>query len=275
MALSRRSSRSRFTLILLILTSITLLTLDFRGFAPLDRARSSVLTAFAPVGDFGSRVFRPVGDAWNGAFNHDELQAENDHLREQLDELSGQLTTDEVARQSLKQLLEQADIQFVGDIPTAKARVVSGAISNFNDTIEIDKGSDAGIKRGMPVVTGRGLIGKVARVSPNRSVVELVTDGSFNVGFSIVGTNTLGVATGSGGEGKLRATVDIDRQVQPGQILVTSGVAGSYFPQGLPIGTIASVDDPGGSLQREFDVQMLANLNDLAYVSVVLWEPTP
>lgn len=271
--MSRRLGRSRFTLVLLILTSVTLLTLDFRGFGPIDRARSAVLSAFSPVGDFATRVFSPVGDAWNGAFHYDQLQTENDQLREQVDQLQGQITGGEVAKQSLQQLLEQADIQYVGDIPTTKARVVSGAIANFDDTVEIDKGSNSGIKRGMPVVTGRGLIGKVVRVTDERSVVQLITDGSFSVGFSVVGTDTLGVARGIGDGGQLRATVDADRSVQPGQILVTSGVAGSYFPQGLPIGTVTAVNDNGGTLQRDLDVQMLADLHDLTYVTVVLWEP--
>lgn len=273
MALSRHHGRSRFTLVLLVLTSLTLLTLDFKGFGPLDSARSAVLNAFAPVGDAASRVFSPIGDAWNSTFHHDELLAENERLREQVDELSGQLTADEVARESLRQLLEQADIPFVGDIPTAKARITSGAISNFSNTIEIDKGSAAGIERGMPVVTGRGLIGKVVRVSDSRSVVSLLTDGNFNVGFSIVGTDIIGVASGGAGYDTLRAVVDIDREVRPGQILVTSGIEGSYFPQGLPIGTVTSVEDPGGGTERAMDVTMFAALNDLSYVTVVLWKP--
>lgn len=273
MALSRHHGRSRFTLILLVLTSVTLLTLDFKGFGPLESARSTVLNAFAPVGDAATKVFSPIGDAWNSTFHHDELLAENERLREQVDELSGQLTADEVARESLRQLLEQADIPFVGDIPTAKGRITSGAISNFSDTIEIDKGSAAGIARGMPVVTGRGLIGKVVRVSENRSVVELLTDGNVSVGFSLVGTDIIGVVSGGAGDNMLRAVVDIDRDVQPGQILVTSGIEGSYFPQGLPIGTVSSIEEPGAGMERAMDVTMFASLNDLSYVTVVLWEP--
>ena len=82
MALStRRGGRARFTLILLILTSITLLTLDFRGFAPLNTVRSAVLDAFQPVGDFASDTLEPVSDAWNGAFGYDAVEKENDSRR--------------------------------------------------------------------------------------------------------------------------------------------------------------------------------------------------
>jgi rod shape-determining protein MreC len=272
-AVSRRTGRSRFTLLLLILTSVTLLTLDYRGFAPLDRARSAVLAAFEPVGDFASDTFEPVGDAWRGAFDFGRLEDENVALRERVDELEGQITSGEVAKDSLRQLLEQAGIEFVGDLPTARARVISGAISNFDSTIEIDKGESAGIRKGMAVVTGQGLVGRVVRTSGDRAVIDLLSGGNVKVGFSVVGTNVLGVAQGTGDGTRLEAIVDVDRIVLPGQIVVTSGVEGSTFPQGIPIGTIAEVGDDTGALQRELQIDMLAKQADLAFVTVVLWEP--
>ena len=274
MALSRRSGRTRTTVVLLVLTAVTLLTLDGRGFGPLESAREAVLSAFAPVGDAASGVLEPVGDAWNGAFSYDELEEENRVLRERIDELEGQLTENQIARDSLQELLEQAEIAFVGDLPRVRARVVSGAVANFDQTLEIDKGTAAGIRRGMPVVTGRGLIGRVAQVSETRAVVELLSGGGFSVGFSIVSTNVLGVVRGQGDGTKLRATVDVDRDVFPGQILVTSGVLGSQFPQGLPIGVVTAVNENEGALQTELAVEQLASTSDLSYVTVVLWEPT-
>jgi rod shape-determining protein MreC len=270
---TRRGSRARFTLILLILTSITLLTLDFRGFQPLDSVRSAVLDAFEPVGDFASDTFAPVGDAWNGAFDYDSVQKENEALRQRIDELEGQITSGDVAKQSLQQLLEQVDIPFVGDIPTVSARVVSGAVANFDETIEIDKGENDGIKTGMAVVTGRGFIGRVVRTAPDRSVIQLLSSGRFSVAFSIVGTNVLGDATGVGEGTTLRATTDADRIVLPGQILVTSGLERALYPQGLPIGIVTDVRSDAGSREQELQVQMLADLSDLTFVSVVLWEP--
>jgi len=260
-------------LVLLVLTSVTLLTLDYRGFTPIDRARSTVLTVLAPVGDFSSRVFEPVGQAWDGAFNTDAIQAENQSLRTRVDELEGQLTSGAVAKESLQQLLEQVGIPFVGDIPTAPAKVVSGAVSNFDTTLELDKGRGAGIVKGMPVVTGRGLIGRVVQVSDNRSRVQLLTDGDLQVGFSVVGTPIIGTARGTGRAGQLTGTVDLARDVAPGQILVTSGLAGSPYPAGIPVGTIAAVTVDEGSQEKRLDITMLADVYDLTFASVVLYQP--
>jgi rod shape-determining protein MreC len=272
-AVARRTGRSRFTLILLVLTSITLITLDFRGFAPLDSARRVVLDAFAPVGDVASNVFEPVGDAWNGAFNSDDLIRENEELRQRIDELEGEVTSGEVARTTNQQLLEQADLDFVGNLPRVQARVVSGAIGNFDTTIELDRGERDGIHKDMAVVTGRGLVGKVVRTSADRSVVELVSSGSYRVSFSIVGSNVRGLVWGHAEPGRLSAEVDVNQIVVPGQVLLTSGVQGSPYPQGLPIGVIADVADDDGTLRRDLDVRALASLSDVTYVSVVLWQP--
>jgi len=277
---SRRISRSRFTLILLILTSITLLTLDFRGFGPLEAVRSRALSIVAPVGDTTANVFRPVGNLWHGAFEYDDLKRQNDELQARVDELNGQITSGDVAKQSLQQLLEQANLPFVGDLPTTRARVVSGTIGNFDyDSIQIDKGSNDGIKVDMPVVVGTGLVGTVVRVTDNRSVIKLITDPTFKVSISVVGSSVAnapvtGVAHGQGSGRPLNASLNADAPVQPGQLLVTAGVAGGLFPPDLPVGTVASVTKDQGSLQTNLDIDPLANLQNLTYVSVVLWPTT-
>lgn len=277
MALSRRGlrSRTRFTIFLLVLTAISLLTLDFRGFGPLETAHNVAVAIFGPVGDAGSRVFRPVGDAWNGAFRYGDVEAENNRLKDRINQLETQSATDKGAQQELDQLKSQLNIGFLGQIPPVRAQVSSGAIGNFEDTIEIDKGSSSGIVTGMPVVSGEGLIGKVVRVSDNRSVVKLITNRDFNVGAKVNGkSGTTTVVTGTGGERNLKGTTDgKDTQIAPDDVLVTSGIGTSQYPADLPIGKVTAVNDTGSELQKALDVELLANLIDLEYVTVLLYQP--
>ena len=273
MALSRRIGRSRFTLVLLILTSLTLLTLDFRGFGPIDAARTGALSVFSPVGETASRLFRPVGNFWHGAFEYDDLKRQNDELQAQNDELNGRVISGDVAKQTNEQLLALLGLPPVGDQPTTTARVVSGSIANFDDTIEIDKGENAGIRKGMPVRAGTGLVGSVVRVSGDRSVIKLITDNSFLVAFSVVGRPDRGVVRGQGADRQLAGTVETTADVRPGQILVTTEVPGGLFPPDISIGTIASVSAETGVLQKHIAVDLLADLQNLTYVSVVLWQP--
>jgi rod shape-determining protein MreC len=261
-------------LLLLVLTSVTLLTLDYRGFAPLNAARSGVLSVFAPVGDAASAVFRPFGNAWSGAFDYDRVRKENEQLREQLNALQAANTTEQSASDELRQLKEQLNLPYVGQSATEVARVTSGPIANFDQTIEINKGSDAGIERGMPVVAGAGLIGQVVRVSGDRSVVKLVTDPTFSVGVRVQGAPGLGVANGTGSETRLRAEAfDIRTALNEGDLLVTSGAARSSFPPDVPVGKVATVRADDQALLKEADVDLLANLNSLLFVTVIKYQP--
>jgi len=273
-AVTRRTSRARFTLVLLVLTSITLLTLDYRGFAPLDAARSGVLAVFSPVGDAASGVFRPVGDAWNGAFDHGDLRRENEELKRQINDLQGSQTQNDAAKLELEQLKKSLDLPFAGQSATVHARVVSGPISNFDATIEIDKGASSGIEKGMPVVSGAGLIGQVQRTSDGRAVIRIISDRNFQVGVNVANGAGRGVIQGQGDENHLRAgQFDVTTELENDDILVTSGAARSQFPPGIPVGTVRSVNTDETTQQKIADVKPAANLNDLTYITVIIYHP--
>lgn len=275
MALSRRTGRSRFTLLLLVLTSITVLTLDFRGSGLVDGMRNGALTVFGPVRDAASSLFEPIGTAWNGAFNYGDLEKQNEALRQQIEELQGQLAQEGNAAAQLREFLLQADIPFIGDTPTATARVTSGPVSNFEHTIEIDKGSAVGVKVGMPVVTGAGLVGRVEQVTTSRSVVRLVTDPGLDVGVLLETSRDVGVAHGEGDGRPLKVDRGIDPKtiVSRGEHAFTSGVDRSSFPPDIPVGRVVTVSMAGDQLQQIVEIQPLADLDQLAFVRVMLWEP--
>ncbi len=274
MAGSSGRGRGRVTIALLVLTAIALLTLDGRGSGPLSSIRSAFMDVLSPIGDAGAAIASPFRGAWDAAFDFGSTKDENDRLREENDRLKGELVANSIAKQQLEQLLQLVGIPFVGDTPVVHTRVVSGSVGNFGDTIELDKGSSSGIKRNMPVVTGQGLIGKVVEVGDSRAVVSLVSSGSFSVGFSVIGTSSVGLARGTGSDTVLRgANVDSRKGVEVGQIAVTSGLAGSPFPPNLPIGTVTQVRTNEAALESTVDIVMFASVNDLVYADVVLWEP--
>ena len=261
-------------MILLVLTGITLLTLSGRGFGPLDSIRSAVGSALAPVGDAASWAFRPFSNAWDAATSQDDLRAENQRLQEENDRLRGEVTQSAVATRQLQELLQLVGIPFVGDTPVVHTRVVAGTAGNFGDTVELDKGSEAGIEVGMPVITGQGLIGRIRLAGDGRSTVELISGGTFKVGFLVIGTSAVGIAEGTGDPRVLQGSnIDISQTVSVGQIAVTAGLRGSSFPPNLPIGTISSVRPDETARQNRVDIELLASTRDLTYADVVLWRP--
>lgn len=274
MAPSRRAGRSRITLALLVLTSLAVLTLDFRDSAIVSGAREAASTVFSPLRGAAETVTSPFSDAWNGVTGYEDLESENDRLRAELDDLRGREVLGEEAIAQLEGILQQLDIEWVGEIPTAAARVIAGPASNFSHEVEIDKGSDDGFEVGMPVVNGAGLVGRLVQVTASRSTVQLITDPDFAVGVRLVPDGAQGTARGQG-EGKdLVVDTELEAQdvVDEGAALTTSGADRSAFPAFVPIGTVRSTREGSGGLTLELVVEPLADTERLAFVTVMLWQ---
>ncbi len=280
MALSRRSGgRSRLTIALLVLTSLTLLTLDFRDAAIVQSARRTAGNVFSPLRGAAETVSEPFSNAWHGITSYGEVQDENDRLRRRIEELEGRPVLDEDAAQQLAELLEQQNLEWVGAIPTTAVRVLSGSPSNFSHTVDVSKGSRDGIKVGMPVVNGAGLVGKVVLVTRDRSTVQLLTDPDFAVGIRLLGTQVTGTARGQGKGEDLLADTNIEPDAadlpKPGASVTTSGVDRAAFPASIPIGKVRSIKESRGGLTIELEIRPMADTERLAFLTVLLWEPTP
>jgi rod shape-determining protein MreC len=268
------SGRSRSTIIILALASITLLTLDFQGVGIVDGVRDGARTVFGPVESAADAVVDPFRDAWNGAFNYDELESENERLRGQLEEVAGdEVALDEVTEQ-LKALEEEVDLSPPAGFRAVAARVISQPSSNFDRTIEIDVGSEDGVAASMPVVTGAGLAGRVLRVSADRSVIQLATDIDFAVGVRLVSTRDVGLARGQG-EGKPLiiddGSVEVDSEVETGENVVTNGGVRSAYPSGVPVGKVTSVERNQLGVPT-VEIDLVVELSRLSFVSVLVPE---
>jgi rod shape-determining protein MreC len=276
-AASRRTGRSRLTIALLVLTSVAVLTLDFRDSSLISGARRGASTVFSPLRGVAETATEPFSNAWHGITDYGDLEDENRRLRDELEDRKGESVRDEDAAEQLGALLDQLDIDWVGDIPTVTAAVIAGPGSNFSHTIEIGKGSGDGFKVGMPVITGAGLVGKLVQVTEHRSTVMLITDPEFAVGVRLVTDGTQGTARGRG-EGRnlvVDTGLGAEVKVRKGTSLTTSGVDTSPFPAAVPVGKVVETRPGSGGLTLDLMVEPLADTQRLAYVTVMLREPPP
>jgi rod shape-determining protein MreC len=275
MALSSRGGRSRFTLALLILTSVTVLTLDFRGSSAIQSVRNTASTVFSPVRDAASTVFSPVSNAWNGIFHYGDIEKENERLRAQIEQLQGQTAQDADAQKAYDQLAAAEGITQFTNLPAVTAQVISGPLTNFEHTIEIDKGSASGIMVGMPVVTGAGLAGRIVEVQSGRSVIKLLTDPDIVVGVRLLSTGDTALLHGQGDGRPLVVDAGIDPKVAVPQdeLVSTSGEDRATFPGSIPIGKVSKIDLAAGQLTQVLTVTPLADLERLTFLKVLLWEP--
>ena len=278
MVLAQRTGRSRYRLALLVLTAATLLTLDFRGFGPLDAAQRGVRDIVEPITSATDILLGPVGDAWNAAFDYGSLQAENERLRNELDDLRGEAIQVQADRQAYRSLLEATEIDYVGDVERVAASVIRGAVGNFDDhAVTIDKGARHGLEPGMAVVTGAGIVGRLDRVDTDTSTVELISSPNFTLGVRLVGVDEVGLGQGVSNDPTifrvdrgLRATDDEARavEIEIGSAVVTA--AESRYPGDIPVGIVLDVETDEGGLIQIVTIELAADVRDLGFVSIIV-----
>lgn len=180
------SAGRRRTMIILLLSSVLLITLDLRGNAVFDAARSGFEYALRPFEIAGEVVTRPISRVWRGMTEVDDLEKENQVLQQQLDAQK----SDQIAAQNA--LIENRDLRALLDLESlaafdrVTASIIGSSPSNFDQRVEIDRGSVDGIRVGMPVINSAGLVGKITNVFPETAIVMLATDPQYHVPVKVV-----------------------------------------------------------------------------------------
>jgi rod shape-determining protein MreC len=129
--------------------------------------------------------------------------------------------------------------------PSVTAEVLYDAADPYSRKVIIDKGLAQGVEAGSPVIDESGVLGQVTRVHPLISEVTLVTDSDQAIPVLNTRTGARGIAYGDAtrhGSGGLELRyMAANADVQPGDLLTTSGVDGVY-PPGIPVAKVAKVD---------------------------------
>lgn len=167
----------RRAIVLLLLTSALLLTLDLRGTAIFDTARDWFRRGLEPFETAADVVTRPIRNAWHGIMDYDDLERTNQELQEQLDGQRADQIAGQAAIKAYQDLLALNQLPSLADYPTVTAAVEGESPGNLDQIIEINKGSNDNIAVGMAVVSQAGLVGRImAPVLPDRAYVMLITD---------------------------------------------------------------------------------------------------
>lgn len=176
----------RRVILLLVLTSIFLITLDQRGNDVINGSRSVFALILEPFEAAARAISLPVQNGWHGITDYDDVRRENESLRAQLDVQHGAEIEARAALLEFEELLTLNKLLGTGSYPSVTVRVQGERASNFQYEVQIDKGSTNGIAVGMPVVNGAGLVGKITQVYPNSAIVLLVSDPDFSIGAKVL-----------------------------------------------------------------------------------------
>mgnify|MGYP001334084353 FL=1 len=186
----------------------------------------------------------------------DELERENEELREIQGEYQLLLDLFNRARQTPEYTRQTASV--IG-------RDTSPAIRS----IIIDKGSEDGVRVGMPVESARGLVGRVYRTTGHSAQVALITDNASAVPARLGNSRATGLLRGGElGGSLLMDWIDLKYQVEVGEVALTSGLGGE-FPQGVVIGRVVEVNRSEAELSQRALVQPATDFDSLEMVFVI------
>ncbi|MDE3008451.1 MAG: rod shape-determining protein MreC [Acidobacteriota bacterium] len=268
---SERSRRRAWFTSILTLSVVIVLYVSGGVVSGLRSAANLVVAPFSFVID---AVARPIGHTLAGVINYSDVVAQNQKLRYELGRAELRANEAWAFQRQLTQLTTNLNVPFVASLSTVTAQVSAVSPTNFAATVDISKGRDDGVLAGMPVVASGGLVGHVIATTPHGATVELVTDTRSQVGVTFGSGSTSLIITGAGVDHGLSATaVPFSSSIAPGTTISTDGLNGGLYPAGIPVATVKTVTLTPGAATYNLTLEPAADLRNLAYVDVVLWEP--
>lgn len=214
-----------------------------------------------------------VADSVSGLLN---AYTENRELKQKVSELAQVKVRDQTLAKENKQLKAELKLKnSLTDYSTVSAAVMSRTPSSWQQQLVINKGQISGIKKNMPVLSGGGLIGRVAEVNKTNSKVELLSDTSESSNrFSIVingtdGKSVNGIITGYNARTNelIMGQVTSTAKIKKGAKVVTNGMGG-ITPKGLYVGKVSRIGKDDYGLAKKVYIKPATNFNEINIVTV-------
>lgn len=267
---SGSASAKRVLLVALLVVSLALATLYAREGegGPLHAVQGAVAVAVGPFKLVGAAADAGVSSAGEGIENLTADESTLSGLRESNEELRRRLAEADEYKQEAERLEGLLDLKQSYDIDGVAARVVGKNIEAYNQTVTIDVGTDDGVESGMTVMGATGVVGQVRSTDARTCEVRLLTDQNSGAAAIIQSNRGEGIVRGSL-EGLLYLE-NVDEANWPvvGDVVVTSGLGGSYV-RGLIIGTVVRVDAAAGNATGRIVVKPNDTAESLSEVLVV------
>ncbi len=198
---------------------------------------------------------------WNTHSNNIRLHEENRKLVSTIAELR----ESENENIRLKKLL---GFQEKFNLESIVAKVIAKDVSTEFRAIRLNRGTNAGIKKNMPVVTYEGIVGRVLRVTPNSADVLTVLDLLSSVDAIVARSRARGVVEGMTDDlcqlKFMRRTDD----VVVDDLLIASGLGG-IFPKGVPIGNVSKVERKPYGISQKVELTPSVNFSKLEEVLIL------
>jgi rod shape-determining protein MreC len=258
-------------LIVLILLSLAGIALDQNE--DLQPIEDLALRFVVPIQAKLTSLANNIKDLTQTTRDIEELRRRNEELQGLADNLmieNVRLKEVESENETLRRLLNFAQANPTHSYRAAEVtgRVIGRDPSNFLSYLTIDSGSQQGIERGMPVVTERGLVGRITDIGSNWARVMLIIDPSSSVNALIQTSRATGVVEGQVGGSLLMKYIPQGEAANVNDIVLTSGLGGN-FPKKLIIGQVTAVHQRDIEMFQQADIRPTVDFNNLEIVLII------
>ena len=270
--------RRRAVLTLLIIGSFLLLTITYgQSSGGLQRG---VSTVFSPLQTVADRALKPARDLVGWFDKTFDARGENSRLESELVKARTQAVAGQEALQEnahLRKLLalNRDPVLASSAYEPVTGRVIARSPTVWHSAVTIDLGSGDGVRVDDPVISGDGLVGRIASAQGGSSQVALLTDHTSAVSAKVLPHGVQGVIKPDVGdpEDLILDFIDSTKEVRGGQTVVTSGWRAeglaSLFPPGLPIGEVTQASIVEQEVSQQVHVRPYADLANLDVVQVL------
>ncbi|HLU70554.1 MAG TPA: rod shape-determining protein MreC [Nonomuraea sp.] len=275
----RDSRRARLILGILLTTALVILTVDHRTGqdSPLRPLRAAGSWVFGTAEQAGAAVIRPVTGFVDAVASAPGAQRDIARLRAENARLRSDLAASKVDAKRSAELKRMLGLASLGGYKVVPANVVARrGQPGFEEVVEVDAGTDDGVRAEMTVLNGDGLVGRVVHAGPRTSTVLLLSDPGSAAGARMEEGREIGVVHGVGEHGRLLRfqLLDASVPVTRGTRLVSFGSRnGAPYVPGVPIGIVEQVEPASGDLTRTAYARPFADLTALDVVGVVVRPP--
>lgn len=230
-----------------------------------------------PIGDGAGRVLKPVDDLAGWVGDNLDAKRERDVLEQRRQALERDLVDLQIQDAENRRLQELVRLNAALDLDQygpVQARVAGRAQQRRPTRVRIDRGREAGIRAGQPVVAAAGLVGRVTDARDRFAIVTLIVDPTFGTGAVVGEREVRATVEGSQSRaGELELTLVNARRVARDDAVVTSGSTSpetpSFYPAGLPVGRVTRIVQGDGALDARIRVRPVTDLVNMRQVEVL------
>jgi len=264
-----RMQRGGTLFFLLLFLSLAVLTIVLDRSNRLQPVKNLVAQVALPAQEALTSVHDRLADLRRVYVDMRACEAENEELQQLVDQLIIENVRLREAEIENVMLREQLNFKQANpSIELVSAQVIGRDPSNLAGYLIIDRGTAEGVGVGMPVLTHRGLVGRVTETAPHSSKVLLITDPSSAVNALVQESRATGVVQGLVGQGLIMRYIQQTEEIKPGDLVLTSGLGGN-FPTRLIIGQVTDVTKKDVELFQEAAVRPSVDFGRLEMVMVL------